>query len=130
MNCIPFLHHNDPAAALDWFTEAFGFERTPVYESPDGAIAHAEMRFGDGMIMLGSSGENDLGLRTPSELGAVNQGISIYVEDDALDAHYERARSAGAEILRELYDTPYGTRAYVSRDPEGHLWSFGTYRPE
>jgi uncharacterized glyoxalase superfamily protein PhnB len=129
INCIAFMNYEDAAAALDWLTEAFGFERREVHEGPNGSIAHAEMRYGDGLIMLGSAGENDFGLRTPRELGAVNQGVYVIV-DDGIDAHYERARTAGAEVVRELHDTDYGSRDYMARDPEGNLWSFGTYRPE
>lgn len=65
----------------------------------------------------------------PRELGPVNQGVYVIV-DDGIDSHYERAHAAGAEIVRELHDTDYGSRNYVARDPEGNLWSFGTYRPE
>ncbi len=127
MNCITFLNYDDAAAALDWLTEAFGFERTEVHPA-NGKIAHAEMRFQDGLVMLGSSGENELGLKTPRELGAVNAGVYVIV-DDGIDAHYERALAAGAEVVRELHDTDYGSRDYIVRDPEGNLWSFGTYRP-
>jgi uncharacterized glyoxalase superfamily protein PhnB len=128
MNCIAFLNYDDAPAALDWLEQAFGFERTAVHDGPNGTIAHAELRFGDGLVMLGSAGRNDLGLKTPRELGAVNQGVYVIV-DDGIDAHFERARSAGAEIVRALHDTDYGSRDYVARDPEGNLWSFGTYRP-
>ncbi|CAN5155144.1 VOC family protein [soil metagenome] len=129
MNVIPFLTYEDARAALDWLTEAFGFERTQVHEGEDGTIVHAEMRFADGMIMLGSAGENNLGMKTARELGAVNEGVYSIV-DHGLDAHYEQAVAAGAEIVLPLHDTDYGSREYVVRDPEGNLWSFGTYRPE
>lgn len=127
MNCIAFMNYEDASAAIDWLEGAFGFVRSAVHEA-DGKIAHAELRFGDGMIMLGSAGKNDLGLKTPRELGAVNQGVYVIV-DNGIDAHYERAVSAGAEVVRELHDTDYGSRDYVVRDPEGNLWSVGTYRP-
>jgi uncharacterized glyoxalase superfamily protein PhnB len=129
MNCIAFMNYDDASAALSWLERAFGFERYLVHEGPDGTIAHAEMRFGDGMIMLGSAGKNELGMKTPRELGAVNQGVYVIV-DDGIDAHYESASAAGADVVRELHDTDYGSRDYVARDPEGNLWSFGTYRPE
>ena len=128
MNCIAFLGYDDPRAALDWLEEGFGFERSSVHEGPNGAVAHAELRYGDGMIMLGSAGDNGLGMKTPRELGAVSQGV--YVVVDGIDAHYDRARAAGADIVRELHDTDYGSRDYMARDPEGNLWSFGTYRPD
>jgi uncharacterized glyoxalase superfamily protein PhnB len=127
VNCIAFLTYDDARAAVDWLEQAFGFERSSVHES-NGSLAHAELRFGDGMIMLGPAGPNDFGLRTPRELGAVNQGVYLIVDDIA--EQYDRARAAGAEILRELADTDYGSREFMARDPEGNIWSFGTYRPE
>ena len=129
MNLIPFLHHEDATGALDWLTNAFGFERTAVHEGDGGTIAHAEMRFGDGLIMLGSAYKNDLGMRTPRELGAVKPGRLC--DRGRRDRRPLRASSsAGADIVRELHDTDYGSRDYAARDPEGNLWSFGTYRPE
>ena len=129
MNCIAFLTYEDARAAVDWLERAFGFARSAVHEGPNGTIAHAELRFGDGMIMLGPAGPNDFGLRTPRELGAVNQGVYVIV-DVGIDAHYERAKAAGAEIMREPNDTDYDSREYMARDHKGNLWSFGTYRPE
>jgi uncharacterized glyoxalase superfamily protein PhnB len=128
MNCIAFLTYDDARGAIDWLEEAFGFERASVHEGPNGEVAHAELRFGDGMVMLGPSGPNDFGLRTPRELGAVSQGVYVIVDEIA--ATYERAGAAGAEILRELKDTDYGSQEFMARDPEGNIWSFGTYRPE
>jgi uncharacterized glyoxalase superfamily protein PhnB len=128
MNCIAFLSYDDARAAVDWLEQAFGFERSSVHEGPDGTIAHAELRYGDGMIMLGSAGPNGFGLKTPKELGAVNQGVYVIV-DDGIDAHHERALAAGAEIVRQPNDTDYDSREYMARDLEGNLWSFGTYRP-
>ena len=129
MNCIAFMNYDDAEAALDWLERAFGFERSSVHKGPDGTIAHAELKLGGGMVMLGTAGDNDLGLKTPRELGAVNQGVYLIV-DDGIDTHYERAVAAGAEIVRALHDTDYGSRDYIVRDPEGNLWSVGTYRPE
>ena len=127
MNCIAFLTYDDAEAAVDWLERAFGFERSSVHEA-NGKLAHAELRFGDGMIMLGPAGKNDFGLKTPRELGAVSQGVYLIVDDIA--GQYDRAQASGAEILRELADTDYGSREFMARDPEGNIWSFGTYRPE
>jgi uncharacterized glyoxalase superfamily protein PhnB len=129
MNTIPFLSYEDASAALDWLERAFGFKRKEVHAGENGTVVHAEMRFADGMVMLGSAGENDLGMKTPKELGAVNQGVYVIV-DERIDEHYERAVAAGAEVVRPIHDTDYGSRDYIVRDPEGNLWSFGTYRPE
>lgn len=127
MNCIPFLAYQDARTALEWLETAFGFERGNVVEA-NGKVAHAELRYDGGMIMLGTAGPNEWGMKTPRELGAVSQGVYVIVED--ADAHYARARSGGAEIVRELADTDYGSREYLARDLEANLWSFGTYRPE
>ena len=93
---------------------------------PAGMIAHAEMRLGPGVIMLGST-KDEQAVESSSDPGAVRYGTYVSVED--VDAHYERARAAGAEIVRELEDMDYGSREYSARDPEGYVWSFGTYRP-
>ena len=128
MNCIPFLEYEDADGAIDWLESAFGFERTGVHAEEDGTVVHAEMRFDGGMIMLGPARENDWGLKTAQALGAVSQGIYVIVDD--IDGHYERSRAGGAEVVRELADTDYGSREYMVRDLEANLWSFGTYRPE
>jgi len=115
--------YRDPQAALKWLEEAFGFEQTMVIVNDDGTIGHSEMRFGDGLIMVGR--EWDERHRSPLGLGGVNTH-SIHVQlDKDLDAHCERARAAGAVITREPADQFYGDRVYVAVDPEGHIWSFG-----
>jgi uncharacterized glyoxalase superfamily protein PhnB len=124
---FPFSQYEDARAAIDWLCDAFGFEQRDVHEGEDGGIAHAELACGPSVFMIGSAGDNAFGLRTARQLGAVTGGVYVAVED--ADAHYEQARAAGAEIVRELADTGYGSREYMARDPEGYLWSFGTYRP-
>jgi uncharacterized glyoxalase superfamily protein PhnB len=128
MNAISFLRYEDPAAAIDWLSAALGFECTQVDRSEDGRIVHAELRFADGMVMLSSAGGNDYGMKTAREVGAVTQGVYLIV-DDGIDIHFERAVAAGAEIVRALHRTDYGSRDYAVRDPEGNLWDVGTYRP-
>lgn len=118
-NIFPCLVYHDSPAAIAWLEKAFGFERHVVYPGPDGTIAHAELKLGNGMVMLGS-GKDPAAVRTP-------QMIYVSVEDN--DALFHRARAAGAEIVRELNDTDYGSRDFAVRDPEGNLWSFGTYLP-
>ena len=127
MNCIAFMTYGDPAAAIDWLERALGFERSSVHEDPQGRIAHAELRFGDGMVMLGPSGPNDFGLKTARELGAASQGVYLVVDD--IDACFARVTAAGAAILRPLADSDYGSREFMARDSEGNLWSVGTYEP-
>lgn len=127
---IPTLRYRDAAAAVDWLCQAFGFEKYLVVPGDDGAITHAELVFGNGMIMLGSAREDSFGRlqQPPSQVGEiVTQSPYILVED--VDQHYERAIAAGAEIVLDIKDQDYGGRDYSCRDPEGHLWNFGTYDP-
>ena len=124
---VPCLSYRDAPAAIAWLKEAFGFTEVMVVPGPDDTIAHAQLAFDGGMVMVGSIRDDELQMRPPCDLGGVTQSIYIVVED--ADAHYARAVEAGAEIVRELEDTPYGSRDFSARDPEGHLWNFGTYRP-
>jgi len=114
---FPALTYDDARAALDFLKSAFGAEEHAVYNADDGAIRHAELRFGNGLVMFGPSAG---GTRVPA---------SVYVVVEDPDAHHERARAAGAEIVRELHDTDYGSREYGAKDPEGNAWYFGTYQP-
>ncbi len=125
---IPVLRYADAPAAIDWLGLAFGFAKQMVMPNPDGTIAHAELRYGPDFIMLGSSREDLIAMKSPRELGGITQSIYIAVAD--IDAHFERAKSAGAQVVIELRDTSYGSREYSARDPEGHLWHFGNYLPE
>lgn len=119
---FPALGYRDARAAAAWLERAFGFAPHALHEGPEGTVAHAEMRFGNGMVMFGTRAVPD-----PENPWASGDGVYAVVED--VDAHYARAVAAGAEILRPLAETSYGAREYTARDPEGHLWSFGTYRP-
>jgi uncharacterized glyoxalase superfamily protein PhnB len=121
---FPALRYADGKAAIEWLERAFGFARHAVHEGPDGSIAHAELAIGQGMIMLGSGGRPD----PANPWRSTPQGVYVHVPD--IDAHYARAKAAGAEIVMALRDTDYGAREYSARDPDGHLWSFGTYRPQ
>jgi len=119
----PVLKYEDAHAAMDFLERAFGFERHAVYDGENGGVAHAELKLDDEYVMLGSTAEGD---------DRFNQGAgrsSLYVVVDDPDAHHARAKEAGASIERELTNQDYGSREYTARDPEGNLWSFGTYRP-
>lgn len=128
MNLIPCLRYADAAAAIDWLEKAFGFERKAVYPGEDGTVAHAELVFGGGMVMLGSDKLDAFDFGSPLRVGTNTATIYVVVDDP--DAHCARAKAAGAEIVAELKDQDYGSRDYAARDPEGHVWSFGTYRPK
>ncbi|CAB3775972.1 VOC family protein [Pararobbsia alpina] len=115
--------YKDPWAALDWLERAFGFERTMVISDAEGRLAHSEMRFGDSYLMVGSEWAEFTA--SPSSTNGKNtQTIHVHLNED-IDAHCERARSAGATILQEPSDQFYGHRTYRARDPEGHVWTFG-----
>jgi len=120
-NIFPAVRYRDGHAAIDWLVRTFGFEPQAVFDSPDGGVGHAQLRFGSGVIGLSSA--HLTGSDNP--WSAVRQGIYIHVND--VDAHHDRARTAGAEIVSPLKDLDYGSREYAVRDPEGHLWGFGTY---
>jgi uncharacterized glyoxalase superfamily protein PhnB len=122
-NIFPALKYKDGPAAIKWLQRAFGFREHVAYAAPDGGIAHAQMTLSGGMIMLGSAGKSDAKNPWTTE----RQGIYVCVDD--IDAHYAAAKAAGAEIVRELANTDYGSREYSARDLDGHLWSFGTYQP-
>lgn len=127
---IPCLRYRDALAAIDWLCNAFGFERHAVHAEGD-QVRHAQLRFGKGMIMLGStSNQSEWANRIvqPDEIGLRStQSACIIVRD--VDAHYDRATRAGARIVQDIADQGYGGRGYACQDPEGHLWWFGSYDP-
>lgn len=126
---IPTMRYADAPKMIDWLCRAFGFERHMVVEDGAGGIAHAQLTFGNSMIMLGSARPDEFGKlqQTPRELGATTQSPYIIVED--VDGICEQARAAGAEITLEPAGQDYGGRLFSCRDPEGHLWNFGSYDP-
>ena len=126
---IPTLRYRDAVAAIDWLCTAFGFEQHLVVPNETGGIAHAQLVQGELMIMLGSGddGPYDRLIRAPSEAGGVTQAPYIVVEDP--DAVYGLAKAAGAEMVMEIEDWDHGGRGFSCRDPEGHVWNFGSYDP-
>jgi uncharacterized glyoxalase superfamily protein PhnB len=125
---IPALRYREAAAAIDWLCTAFGFSKHMVVPGESGRIAHAELNLGNGMVMLGDV-ETEYGhlVAAPSKGQPVTQGIHVVVDD--VDAHYARAKAAGAEIVIDIKTQDYGGRDYTCRDLEGHVWTFGTYDP-
>jgi uncharacterized glyoxalase superfamily protein PhnB len=120
---ISALSYRDPRAALAWLEKAFGFEVAMLIEDADGAVAHSEMRFGDCLVMIGSEWSD--AHKSPASLNGKNtQSVHIHIDAD-IDAHCERARAAGAEIIVEPADQFYGDRSYRCLDLEGHIWSVG-----
>jgi uncharacterized glyoxalase superfamily protein PhnB len=127
---IPGMRYRNAPAAIDWLCNTFGFERQLVVSMPDGSIAHAQLRLGGGMIMLGSIHENEIGrlIKQPDEIGGMETQAAYIVVTDA-DAVYTRVKKAGTQILIEIKDEDYGGRGFTCRDLEGHIWSVGTYDP-
>jgi MerR family transcriptional regulator, thiopeptide resistance regulator len=118
---IPVLTYRDIAAAHDFLVQAFGFAAGGVHRTPDGQAVHGEVRAGETAIWLHRvTAEHQLD--SPLSTEVATSGLVVYIDD--IDAHYERARSAGARIDSEPVDQPYGQREYGARDLEGHRWWF------
>jgi uncharacterized glyoxalase superfamily protein PhnB len=120
----PVLKYSDAHAAIDFLERAFGFQRHAVHEGEAGGIVHGELRFGDQVVMVSSAGAGD---------PVYDQGLgrtTVYVAVDEVDTLHDTAKGAGAEIVLAPTDQDYGSRDFSARDPEGNIWSFGTYRPE
>ncbi|MEV7728118.1 VOC family protein [Streptomyces sp. NPDC087917] len=123
---FPTLLYRDAKAAVRQLTEAFGFTRLAVYEGDDGVVMHAELSYGNGVVMLGSKGRGGQFDTVMESAGPAG----VYVVVDDVDAHHRRAAEHGVEILMEPTDQDYGSRDYMARDTEGNVWSFGTYAPQ
>ena len=125
---FPTFRCRDASHMIDWLVKAFGFSIHARYSNDDGSVAHAQLALGSSLIMLGSVREDAYGAMVgqPGE----NAGKSVYVAVDDTDAAYERAKAAGATILEGPVDRDYGSRDFICRDPEGNVWSFGTYWPK
>jgi uncharacterized glyoxalase superfamily protein PhnB len=120
MAITPYLYYENVAAAIQFLSKAFGLKKygRPMKAS-DGKINHAAMKLGNDVVMMGSPH----GLyKNPKRLGQATQ--SLYINIKNVDRHYKRARKAGATIIEEPLDTPYGDRRYGAEDPEGHQWYF------
>jgi uncharacterized glyoxalase superfamily protein PhnB len=117
------LSYRDPKAALKWLEKAFGFEAFMVITDAQGNLAHSEMRYGNGIIMVGSEWTADH--KSPASLEGKNtQTVHVHLAED-VDKHCARAKAAGAEIIQAPATQFYGDRTYRARDLEGHIWTFG-----
>lgn len=128
---IPGLRYRDAHRAIEFLVEAFGFEKRAVHEGPDGTVMHAELTFGNGMVMLGSStnrGAASEWVAHPDEIGGKQTNFVYLIVSDATAA-YEKAMAAGAPIVQELAEMDYGGKAFACMDLEGYRWSFGEYDP-
>jgi len=130
---IPNLRYADAPRAIEFLCAAFGFERQAVYpdDKDPHIIHHAQLTWNDRMVMISSAYDTDHArvakMKTAAEAGGSTVGLYLIVED--VDAHAARARAAGAEIFLGPDDKDYGGRGYSARDPEGNVWSFGSYDP-
>jgi uncharacterized glyoxalase superfamily protein PhnB len=133
MAVIPMLAYEDGAAAIDWLTSAFGFSEQTRFTDDDGTVTHAELETGSGTIMLATPSPDYVSPKRLRELSSEARKMAevpyvidgVLVEVDSVDAHFVRAREAGATILSEPEDVPdVGVRHYRVEDPEGHRWMF------
>jgi uncharacterized glyoxalase superfamily protein PhnB len=129
---IPCLRYRDAAAAITWLCNTFGFEKQAAFTNDDGSIAHAQLTLGGGMVMLGSAGSehSEWGrlIRQPDEVGGIETQAAYIAVKDA-DEVYARVKAAKAVIDIDIRDEEHGGRGFTCRDPEGHIWSIGTYNP-
>lgn len=119
MAITPYLLYQDAAAAVDWLAKAFGLRPDEALKGADGRVGHASMTFGKALLMLGSPGPDFQGPRSIGHWTA-----NLYVDVDDVETHYARAVKAGATIIEQPRDTPYGARRYGAEDLEGHRWYF------
>lgn len=127
---IPTLRYRDVEAAVSWLGTAFGFQLVDETRAPGGLLVSAQMSCGAGLVMLAAVGQSvfdDL-MTQPDEIGGAETQSCYFIIADC-DAHYARARASGAQIVLEIQEFENGGRGYMCRDPEHHLWSFGTYDP-
>jgi uncharacterized glyoxalase superfamily protein PhnB len=124
------MRYRNASAAIEWLCDAFGFEKHLVALGDNDTIAHAQLTFGGGMIMLGSIRDSDarFTVKQPDEVGNAETQFPYVVVPDC-DAHYARAKALGAHIVYDIHDEDYGGRGYACRDLEGHMWYFGSYNP-
>jgi uncharacterized glyoxalase superfamily protein PhnB len=132
---VPMVSYEDPGAMSDWLTRAFGFREESRFTEDDGSVSHVDLRLGDGAVMLGRPGPNYQSPKRHSEtceaarrmyeVPYVIDGVHVYVDD--VEAHFGRAKEAGAEILSQPEDHPWGDRHYRVADAEGHRWMFSQH---
>jgi uncharacterized glyoxalase superfamily protein PhnB len=117
----------DPVAELEWLEKAFGFDTTLKIVDESGKMVHSEMGFGNGYLMVGDEWAENV--KAPSSAGGANTQRLTVILDSDVDAHFARAKAAGAKITMEPTDQPYGARGYLAVDPEGHEWDIEELRP-
>ncbi len=126
---IPATRYHDCDAALTFMTDVLGLEPHAVHRGEDGAIVHAEMKLGTGLMMFGPWDKGPFSAFMADPRAAGGETTSIYAVVSDLAARYDRVVAAGAEVIMPLESQDYGGSNFSVRDPEGHVWSFGDYDP-
>jgi uncharacterized glyoxalase superfamily protein PhnB len=124
------VRYRDVPAAIAWLERAFGFTTGRVAKADDGSISYAQMRFGSGMVIVGPVDEGAIGklMVQPADVGGVETQVCYLVVRNTKE-QYARARIAGAVVV-DLDEEDSGSgRGFSCRDPEGHIWTFGSYDP-
>lgn len=124
----PTLRYKDAEAMIRWLKDVVGFTERVVYRNDDGVVQRAELAYGTSILMLGQSRGDEYGRLVGDINGRRTDSLYVAVNDP--DALYAKAKASGAKIEMELHNTDYGSRDFACRDPEGNLWSFGTYWPK
>lgn len=124
----PAMRFRDAERMIAFLRDAFGFTVHAKYTNDAGKVIHAELALGSSMIMCGDEKDDAFGAMVGAADG--RSGKALYVAVDDADAAFARASAAGAEILQDLVERDYGSREFICRDPEGNVWSFGTYWPK
>ena len=128
---IPGMRYRDALKMIDWLERAFGFHKNAVHMGDGNTVAHAQMTFGNGMIMLGSvdnGSKSAINMAQPDEIGN-RETQSAYLVVSDCEPIYATAKAAGAEMIFDLTEMDYGGKSFTCRDPEGHIWSIGEYDP-
>jgi uncharacterized glyoxalase superfamily protein PhnB len=128
---IPGLRYRNAMEMIAWLCRALGFEKQAVYAGPDGVVMHAQLTFGNGMIMIGSVNSGTPAsklMKQPDEIGGAETQAAYLVVTD-VDAIYASARNAGAMMVIDLEEKEHVGRAFSCADPEGHIWHIGTFDP-
>lgn len=123
----PYLIVKGAAKAIEFYKQAFGATELERMEMPDGKIAHAEIKIGDSIIMLGDEAPQH-GTRSPQALGGSPCGLYLYVED--VDKTFNQAVTAGATVTMPVKDQFYGDRNGNLVDPFGHTWYVATRKED
>jgi PhnB protein len=122
-----YLAVEDASKAIEFYKEAFGAEERLRMPGPDGKIAHAELQIGDSRLMLSDPFPHS-SVRPPAERGGPTGSVFMYVDD--VDATFEQAQGAGADVVSELEDMFWGDRFGTLVDPFGHVWSIATHKED